>query len=102
LPELEKEAKKRETLGKKLTRVEDKGKSTEKAAEKFNTNRQYVSDVKKIKEKSPEKFEQILSGEKSISDVKAEIAGVKIVFCLSSLQTLPKYYRVNGTIQESV
>lgn len=42
-------------------------------ASSFGTNRQYVSDAKEIKQKAPEKFEKIRTGEKTIREVKREI-----------------------------
>lgn len=48
------------------------GKATQKAAEDFHTNRQYVSDLKKIKDEDPETFEQIKAGEKKLSVVNKE------------------------------
>lgn len=41
-------------------------------AETFNTNRQYVSDAAQIKKDSPEEFEQIKSGKKTITEFKKE------------------------------
>lgn len=51
-----------------------RGKSAEKAAEMANVSRAYVEDAKKIKEQSPETFEQVLNGKKTISEAKAELA----------------------------
>ena len=77
LPEIEKEAKKRMLAGKadpspKVGQGE-KGKSSKKAAEQVGAGKTYVSDAKKIKTQAPEKFKQILSGEKTISEVKKEM-----------------------------
>jgi len=45
----------------------------DQAAKIVGTNKQYVSDVKKIKETAPEKIADISSGEKTISQVKQEM-----------------------------
>jgi len=43
-----------------------------KLADAFGTNRQYISDVKKLKESSPELYQEVLSGKKTITEVKKE------------------------------
>lgn len=48
-----------------------KGRSTDKAAEILNTNRQYVSDAKKLAAESPALFEQVKAGELTIPQAKA-------------------------------
>ncbi len=48
-------------------------KSRDAAAQMTGASPRYVSDAKKLKEERPEKFEQVKSGEKTISEVKAEI-----------------------------
>lgn len=73
MPMLEEEAEKRMTLGKKLPRVEDTGKATEKAGEIFNVNRKYIQDAKKIKDEKPDEFKEIKTGKKNISEVMKEI-----------------------------
>ena len=50
------------------------GKATEQAAKLFQTNRQYISDVKVIQESAPEKLIEIKEGKKTIPQVKKEIA----------------------------
>lgn len=45
----------------------------DKVASIFNTNSRYVQDAMKLKESNPEAFEQIKSGEKTITEVKKEI-----------------------------
>lgn len=47
--------------------------SIDKAAELFDTNRQYVSDAKRIQDEAPDVFEQVKSGELSIPKAKEEI-----------------------------
>lgn len=60
-----------EPCGKKLPQPSrDENRVTQKAAELFNTNRTYINEAKKLKETSPEAFEQIKSGEKTISEVR--------------------------------
>jgi len=82
LPMIEAEAKERQKLsegrGKKGSqKIEhlnsDKGKSTQQAAKLFDTNRQYVSAVKKIKETSPEKLDSIKRGERTIAQIQKEL-----------------------------
>jgi N6-adenosine-specific RNA methylase IME4 len=43
-----------------------------KIAEVFNTNPRYISDAQRLKRTAPEKFNQVLSGEKTITEVKKE------------------------------
>lgn len=52
--------------------------SAEKVAKIFNTNNSYVSQAKKLKESSPEKFEQVLKGEKNFSEIKKEEKQIKL------------------------
>ena len=68
LPEYEKEAKKRqgirndldENISQKIEQSKPNNKkASQQAAEKFGTNRQYVSDMKKLKENDKENFEAI-------------------------------------------
>ena len=44
----------------------------------FSVSEQYVSDAKRIKELAPEKFEQIKSGEKSITQARREVTREQI------------------------
>lgn len=55
----------------------DKGESTEKAAELFNTNPEYVRKAKKLYIEDPKNFEAVKKGEKSISSVQREKSPVK-------------------------
>ncbi len=75
LPGLEAEAKERqgsrEDIVPKMA-PSDKGKSRDKAATKLKVSHGYVSDAKKIKAESPEQFEQMRSGEKTMVEVKSE------------------------------
>jgi ParB family chromosome partitioning protein len=76
LPELEKEAKKRQALGGKekvSQKIDTAGRATKKLAERFDTNRQYVSDVKMIKAKKPKLFDEVKSGAKTIAEAKKEL-----------------------------
>ena len=50
--------------------TEEKSSTIGKAAKIFNTNPAYIQEAKKIKEKSPEDFEAIKSGEKTISQIR--------------------------------
>ena len=47
-------------------------KTDKKVAEMFNTNRNYINEAQRLKRDKPEVFEQIKSGEKTITEVKKE------------------------------
>ena len=47
-------------------------KTATKVAEVFNTNSTYVKEAKKLKKDNPVVFEQVLSGEKTLTEVKKE------------------------------
>jgi len=47
-------------------------KTDKKVAEMFNTNRNYVNEAARLKRDKPEVFEQVKSGEKTITEVKKE------------------------------
>lgn len=49
-----------------------KNETASKLAEVFNTNRTYVNEAARIKELNPERFEQLKSGEKTMSEAKKE------------------------------
>lgn len=79
LPMLEKEAKERQlagvTLSNSLDKVDPhKNTASEQAADIFKTNRQYVTDAKSIKEKAPDLFERVKSGELTIPQVKRTLS----------------------------
>lgn len=44
-----------------------------KLADAFGTNSRYISDAKKLKETSPELYQEVLSGKKTITEVKKEV-----------------------------
>lgn len=80
LPMLESEAKERQksTLKQNATvsqKIDErsKGKASEQAAQIVGTNHQYVHDAKRIKEEAPEIFNQVKSGEISLTDAKRQI-----------------------------
>jgi N6-adenosine-specific RNA methylase IME4 len=90
LPFLEEEAKERQRIAGEIygkgqpkvdkkvyqpinDRVERAPQPIDIAAQMTGTNRQYVSDAKKLKEEKPEVFEQVRKGEKTISQAKREI-----------------------------
>jgi ParB-like nuclease domain len=82
LPLFEKHAKERQLANlrkgtskpvRKKVPPQEKGKATDQAAKVLKVNAKYVSDAKRIKEESPEKFEEIKAGKKSISEVRAEM-----------------------------
>lgn len=56
----------------KQNKQEPSTRTTDKVAEIFNTNHVYISQAKKLKEESPEKFEQVMKGEKNFSEIKKE------------------------------
>lgn len=66
LPLLEEAAKVRQTSGVKVQEKE-KGESAERAAQLFDTNKDYVKKAKKLKEENPTEYEKVKSGEKTIS-----------------------------------
>ena len=74
LPELEKEAKKRQAIagnkGSLPQKIAEAGESREKLATQFDTNRQYVSDVKMIKTKKPKLFEEVKVVQKLLYEVR--------------------------------
>ena len=80
IEELEEEAEKREKAGKEVDpsqKVEqgndpNKQKTDNKLAESFDTNRQYVTDAKNIKEEDPDAHEKIKEGDETISGYKKE------------------------------
>jgi hypothetical protein len=55
----------------------DKRDSIGEAAEKMGVNRQYVADAKRIQEASPETFEAVKKGDKSIPQAKRELGLAK-------------------------
>lgn len=70
------EAKLRQTLGKKLPKVEtaDANKTATKAAELFNTNRTYINQAAKVKAEAPEAFEKVKAGKMRLQDAVKEVA----------------------------
>jgi N6-adenosine-specific RNA methylase IME4 len=79
LPMLETEAKERQRRGgqekvvQKFVGPTHAGLAAQQAAELLNTNRQYVSDAKRLWQDAPELFEQIRAGDKTISQAKREL-----------------------------
>lgn len=98
LPMLEEEARERQlaTLKQKqeqqplvkfLTNGDgNNGKAAQQAAEISQTNRQYVSDAKRLKEEAPALFEQIKNGHLTIPQARQEIARQRM---LASAETPP-------------
>ena len=81
LPHLEDEAKERQLASLKQNQTvvaklppRNQGKSRDIAAEKTGASPRYVTDVKKIKEEEPAKFDEIMAGTKTIQEVKREIS----------------------------
>ena len=77
LPLFEAEAKERQGRRTDLHQIVDgsPGQALEQAAEAFDTNRQYVSDAKRMRTEAPEVFARIKSGELSIPEAKRESSG---------------------------
>ena len=77
LPALEEEAKERMLRGKadptQIVAGGEAGEAREHAAGLFNTNRQYVQDAKALKEKAPDKFEEVKAGKKSLPQAVREV-----------------------------
>lgn len=89
LPMLEEEARERQLATLKQNQVDtpplvnsltngNSGRAAEQAATILNTNRQYVSDAKRLKQEAPDLFEQVKAGELSIPQAKQEIARQRI------------------------
>lgn len=72
LDKFEKEARERQNLGQKVDEGE-KGRASEHIARAFKTNRQYVSDAKKLRDEAPDLLDKVRSGENSISQAKREL-----------------------------
>ncbi len=51
----------------------NENKVNQRIAEKFNTNRQYVADARKIADESPETLEKVNNGELTLQDAKREV-----------------------------
>lgn len=77
------------SLSKKLDNDKSE-KTVEKIAKIFNTNNSYVSQAKKLKESSPEKFEQVLKGEKNFSEIKKEEKQIKLEQKKEEIKALEK------------
>jgi N6-adenosine-specific RNA methylase IME4 len=76
LPLLEQEAKERQGTRTDLVQIfapSDGGKSRDKAAILAGTNRQYVSDAKKIQQESPQLLDKVRTGELTIPEAKREL-----------------------------
>jgi hypothetical protein len=68
-----------EPLGKKLPKPEsrpDDQKTATKAAELFNTNRTYVNQAIKMKEKAPEVFEKVKAGKMTMQDANKAVRAI--------------------------
>ena len=54
-----------------------KNETRTKLANAFGTNSRYISDAKKLKSTSPELYNEVLKGEKTITEVKKEAKKVE-------------------------
>jgi len=77
LPMLEAEARDRMLTGKPNdpSQFIDEGRATEHAADLLGTNRQYVSDAKRLKQEAPEVYERVRTGELSIPEANRQRPG---------------------------
>lgn len=73
----------------KENKKESSTRTAEKVAEIFNTNKDYINQAKKLKEESPEKFEQVMNGEKNFSEIKKEEKKEKYETKLKEFETHP-------------
>lgn len=62
-----------EKSSQKIDAIIDPARAAEQAAQIVGTNRQYVSDAKRIKEQAPAMFEQVKAGAMTLTDAKREI-----------------------------
>ncbi|MDA2925931.1 MT-A70 family methyltransferase [Acidobacteria bacterium AH-259-G07] len=53
----------------------NQNRAAQQAAQLLGTNRQYVSDARKLRDQDPTSFQQVLSGEKTITQVKRQKVG---------------------------
>lgn len=68
----------KQDFGQRIAQSEDRApKATEAAASDFHTNRQYVSDAKKLKAEAPEVFAEVKAGKKTIPQAKREVKAAK-------------------------
>lgn len=74
------EAKKRQGSRSDIKEIfpEGSGQARDKAAEMFGVNERYVSDAKRIRDLDPDKFEQVKSGEKTLTEAKREVTREQI------------------------
>lgn len=84
LPMLEEEARKRSLANLKQNNTEveklpPREKSAVQAGKLFNVNEKYVREAKKLKETSPELFEEVRLGRKNFSEIKKEQKKEKII-----------------------
>lgn len=70
----------RGTLDKKLSEVKDEHatKTATKAAALFNTNRTYVNQAVKMKEKAPEVFEKVKAGKMTMQDANKAVRAIPV------------------------
>jgi ParB-like chromosome segregation protein Spo0J len=82
LPKLEAEAKAKQgqrtdlNFGQKVDQSSREPRASEQAAELLGTNRQYVSDAKKIADIAPDLVDEIKSGELTIRDAKTKVKSI--------------------------
>lgn len=98
LPEIEKEARKRQLSALNNSDVEkvpqrESGRSCELVAASLQTNPKYVQDAKNIKESHPELFEKILSGDLTISAAKKQIKPVLTIKKSKRRKPFEKLYK---------
>jgi N6-adenosine-specific RNA methylase IME4 len=79
---------KKKTLPKKLGKVSHEGEAADKAAKKAGTNRQYVSDLKKIEKEAPELYAKMEAGEIELPAAKRAAGRIEAERNLNSIEAL--------------
>ena len=72
------EARQDETRQKIAPSQKDENKTATKAAELFNTNRTYVNQAVKMKEKAPEVFEKVKAGKMTMQDANKAVRAIPV------------------------
>ena len=81
---------KKKTLPKKLGKVSHEGEAAAKAAKETGSNRQYVSDVKRIKNEAPELYAKMEAGKIELREAKQEIKEQKKAAVVEQIKQEPK------------
>lgn len=65
---------------------ENKSRTDHKVASTFNTNRTYINEATKLRDEKPELFEQVKSGEKTITQAVRDVKRENIITGLASIE----------------